>query len=99
MLITIQEVFYSLASVFLCIVLIVLIWAAVYILRTLRKVERAAYELHTKIQQIVAVLDFLPTHTRLIAAGITELISFLKGRSERNKTPSNFHPNSLHKED
>ncbi|GEM_PF-4171326 len=99
---TLQNLFYLLASGFMFFLLVGLIWAIAYVISILRKVEKTASEMHHKMHQIVSILDYLPTHTRLLLAGLTELLSFLKHRSQRienNKTPKHFLSDSLHKED
>lgn len=98
MYLTIEQIFYIIATVAIIIVASLMTWCLYYIVSMLRKFENGLKGVYEKSHKLISILEYLPKHTGLLVAGLTELISFFKERRGTNH-PKNFHPDFIDKEE
>lgn len=98
MYLTIEEIFYAVAILAIITVASLMTWCLYYIASILKKFEHGINDVYEKSHKLLSFLEYLPKHTGLLVAGLTELISFFKERRGTNH-PKNFHPEFIDKEE
>lgn len=98
MYITIEQILYIIATLAIIIVASLMTWCLYYIVSILKKFEHGLQDVYEKSHKLISILEYLPKHTGLLLAGLTELLSFFKERRGANH-PKNFHPDFIDKEE